>query len=109
LRTLPFDQIKIDRFFVSTLGKSKDSGTIIEAISSLGKGMDLPITAEGIESPEVLDELRKYGSFKGQGYLYGQPEDAKSVRAMLANNNLLPSPVPPMVEEPIDRPRSATA
>lgn len=109
LRTLPFDQIKIDRFFVSTLGKSKDSGTIIEAISSLGKGMDLPITAEGIESPEVLDELRKYGSFKGQGYLYGQPEDAESVRAMLASNNLLPSPVPPMVEEPIDRPRSATA
>ncbi|MGV3511511.1 MAG: putative bifunctional diguanylate cyclase/phosphodiesterase [Novosphingobium sp.] len=109
LRTLPFDQIKIDRFFVSTLGKSKDSGTIIEAISSLGKGMDLPITAEGIESPEVLDELRKYGSFKGQGYLYGQPEDADSVRAMLANNNLLPSAPRPAIEDPVELPRSATA
>ncbi|MBF9152581.1 putative bifunctional diguanylate cyclase/phosphodiesterase [Novosphingobium jiangmenense] len=109
LRTLPFDQIKIDRFFVSTLGKSKDSGTIIEAISSLGKGMDLPITAEGIESPEVLDELGKYGSFKGQGYLYGQPEDAESVRAMLANSNLLPrAPVAPAAE-PVELPRSATA
>lgn len=113
LRTLPFDQIKIDRFFVSTLGKSRDSGTIIEAISSLGKGMDLPITAEGIESPEVLDELRKYGSFKGQGFLYGQPEDAESVRAMLASHNLLPSAQKPDIAadlaDDIELPRSASA
>ena len=109
LRTLPFDRIKIDRFFVSTLGKSKDSGTIIEAISSLGKGMDLPITAEGIESPEVLDELRKYGSFKGQGYLYGQPADADEVRTLLASSNLLPSVVVPSPSEPLELPRAATA
>lgn len=89
LRTLPFDQIKIDRSFVSCLGKTKESATIIEAISSLGRGMDLPITAEGIESAEVLAELRKYGSFKGQGFLYGKPTDATAVRAMLAEGNLL--------------------
>ncbi len=92
LRTLPFDQIKIDRYFVSNLGISKDSATIIEAISSLGKGMGLPITAEGIETPEVLAELRKFGSFKGQGYLYGQPTDAQSVHLMLADQNLLREP-----------------
>jgi EAL domain-containing protein (putative c-di-GMP-specific phosphodiesterase class I) len=89
LRTLPFDQIKIDRHFVSNLDVSKDSATIIEAISSLGKGMGLPITAEGIETPEVLAELRKLGSFKGQGYLYGQPTDAQSVHEMLADQNML--------------------
>jgi diguanylate cyclase (GGDEF)-like protein len=109
LRSLPFDQIKIDRFFVSTLGKSKDSATIIEAISSLGKGMDMPITAEGIESPEVLDELRKYGSFKGQGFLYGQPEDADSVRALLASHNMLPSPPEVVAVEPKGLPRTASA
>lgn len=89
LRTLPFDQIKIDRSFVSCLGKTRESATIIEAISSLGRGMDLPITAEGIESAEVLEELRKFGSFKGQGFLYGKPSDAAAVRAMLAQDNLL--------------------
>ncbi|MEO0031756.1 MAG: hypothetical protein RIS94_1514 [Pseudomonadota bacterium] len=89
LRTLPFDRIKIDRSFVSTLGQNKDSATIIEAISSLGRGMDLPITAEGIESNEVVEALRKYGAFKGQGYLYGQPADAGSVRAELATQGLL--------------------
>lgn len=110
LRTLPFDQIKIDRFFVSTLGKSKDSGTIIEAISSLGKGMDLPITAEGIESPEVLEELRKYGSFKGQGFLYGQPIDATAVRALLSEKKLLKT-LQPDAFHPLGEtlPRAATA
>jgi diguanylate cyclase (GGDEF)-like protein len=89
LRTLPFDRIKIDRSFVSTLGHSKDSATIIEAISSLGRGMDLPITAEGIETTEVLALLRKFGAFKGQGFLYGQPETAQNVRTLLAQHNLL--------------------
>lgn len=112
LRTLPFDRIKIDRFFVSNLGTSKDSAMIIEAISSLGRGMDLPITAEGIESSEVLAELRKFGSFKGQGFLYGQPSDALSVREMLAGQNLLCLPTPPVdPEAPAlpTTPRSASA
>lgn len=89
LRTLPFDRIKIDRSFVSTLGRSKDSSTIVEAISSLGRGMDLPITAEGIESDVVLEELRKYGRFKGQGFLYGEPVCAEDVSAALAAQGLM--------------------
>ena len=89
LRTLPFDRIKIDRSFVSSLGKNSDSATIVGAISSLGKGMNLPITAEGIETADVLEELRKFGQFKGQGYLYGMPSRAEDVRAELAAQNLL--------------------
>ena len=92
LRTLPFDRIKIDRSFVSTLGRNKDSSTIVEAISSLGRGMDLPITAEGIESAVVLEELRKFGNFKGQGYLYGEPVSADEVSASLAAQGLLAEP-----------------
>lgn len=109
LRTLPFDQIKIDRFFVSTLGTNKDSATIIEAISSLGKGLNMPMTAEGIESPEVLDELRKFGSFKGQGFLYGQPVDAQEVRAMLAERALLQGSEDPAADTQAqtDTPRTA--
>jgi diguanylate cyclase (GGDEF)-like protein len=98
LRTLPFDRIKIDRSFVSTLGRSKDSATIIEAISSLGRGMDLPITAEGIENREVLEALRQFGSFKGQGYLYGMPAAAEDVRRELGAKGLLTG-VAPMQDE----------
>ena len=89
LRSLPFDRIKIDRSFVSSINASKDASTIIKSITSLGEGMNLPITAEGIESREVLDELRTIGKFKGQGYLYGRPIDAAAVAVMLSEKGLL--------------------
>jgi len=89
LRTLPFDHIKIDRSFVMSLQESTDSATIIDAITALGKGLGLPITAEGIESEAVLEKLRKYGKLKGQGYLYGRPEPAAATRKRLEGMDLL--------------------
>ena len=97
LRTLPFDRIKIDRNFIAGLGQSADSTAMVEAISAMGRGMDLAITAEGIESVEILDELRKLGAFRGQGYVYGQPLSADDLRTELVELNLLavvPAPVP---------------
>jgi predicted signal transduction protein with EAL and GGDEF domain len=95
LRTLPFDRIKIDRNFIAGLGRSRDSSAVVEAISSLGRGMDLPITAEGIESPEILDELRKLGTFRGQGYIYGRPLSGDDLREELAQDSLLAVSTPP--------------
>jgi EAL domain-containing protein (putative c-di-GMP-specific phosphodiesterase class I) len=89
LRTLPFDRIKIDRSFVMSLLEDKDSVTIIQSIISLGDGLGLPITAEGIESEAVLAELKRFGKFKGQGYLYGFPEPADRTEAELAQLDLL--------------------
>ena len=89
LRSLPFDRIKIDRSFVANLLEDKDSATIVESIISLGSALGLPITAEGIESEEVLNELRRFGKFKGQGYLYGFPMPAESAQAELAQLDLL--------------------
>ena len=101
LRTLPFDRIKIDRSFVSSLARSADSASIVEAISSLGRGMALPITAEGVESAEVLSALRRFGHFKGQGYLYGQPASAEEVKRELAELGLLgPQPEDDSASEP---------
>lgn len=89
LRTLPFDHIKIDRSFVMNMQESSDSATIIDAITALGKGLGLPITAEGIETEAVLEKLRKYGRLKGQGYLYGRPEPAAATRKRLESMDLL--------------------
>lgn len=89
LRSLPFDRIKIDRSFVSTVNESAESATIIQSIISLGKGLGLPITAEGIETEAVLATMRELGKFKGQGFLYGFPEAAKETEAELAQLNLL--------------------
>ncbi len=97
LRTLPFDRIKIDRSFVSGLSESSDSSTIVQAITSLGEGLGLPITAEGIESEDILRHLRKLGTFKGQGYLYGRPESGMQTRVRLAKLGLLMKPAAPAV------------
>jgi diguanylate cyclase (GGDEF)-like protein len=109
LRTLPFDRIKIDRSFVSTLGSNADSSSIVEAISSLGRGMALPITAEGIETPEVLDALRKFGKFKGQGYLYGKPVSGEEVLTELAKQQLLNKQSPADQYRSVDGPETPTA
>ena len=96
LRSLPFDRIKIDRSFVATVLDSPESATIIQSIIALGEGLGLPITAEGIESQEVLDRLRELGDFKGQGFLYGQPEAAAETEAELAQLDLLLEPPKPV-------------
>ena len=84
LRTLPFDRLKIDRSFVGELSDPNGSSKIIDAIVSLGRGLNLPITAEGIEDEDILNTLKTMGKLKGQGYFYGKPENADEVRARLS-------------------------
>lgn len=83
LRNLPFDRIKIDRSFVSELKDPGNSSRLVEAIVSLGRGLDLPLTAEGVEDEAILKALKEMGKLKAQGFYYGQPEDAEGVRARL--------------------------
>ncbi|WP_066555251.1 putative bifunctional diguanylate cyclase/phosphodiesterase [Croceicoccus bisphenolivorans] len=83
LRALPFDRIKIDRQFISRLARSEDTASVVSTIASIGEGMNLPVTAEGIENESLRDSLRRIGTFKGQGYFYGRPETAEQVRARL--------------------------
>ncbi|MEM6907797.1 MAG: EAL domain-containing protein [Pseudomonadota bacterium] len=83
LRTLPFDRLKIDRSFISELREPGANSKVVDAIVSLGRGLDMPITAEGIEDEEILRSLRTMGRLKGQGYLYGKPETAAQVRERL--------------------------
>ncbi len=89
LRKLPFDRIKIDRSFVTAMRDDPDSRTIVETIAALGKGLGLPITAEGVENAELLENLRELGQFKGQGYFYGRPQPADATRILLAERHLL--------------------
>ena len=89
LRNLPFDRIKIDRSFVTSLSENADNAAIVHAIALLGKGLGLPVTVEGVENEAIFDMLRQYGNLKGQGYLYGHPQPASATRERLAGMNLL--------------------
>ncbi|KEO91127.1 diguanylate cyclase [Erythrobacter longus] len=84
LRTLPFDRLKIDRSFVGELSTPSAKSPLVDAIVSLGRGLDLPMTVEGIEDEVILRQLKQMGKLKGQGFLYGRPESAEQVRKRLA-------------------------
>ena len=89
LRALPFDRIKIDRSFVSTMDDNPESAAIVSAIAGLGSSLGVPITAEGIEEADLVPKLRDLGCSKGQGWYYGQPMAVDAVRGLLAERGLL--------------------
>ena len=89
LRALPFDRIKIDRSFVTSINENAESAAIVNAITRLGDSLNLPITAEGIEDAAIEERLRALGCSKGQGWLYGRPLSAANARRHLADKRLL--------------------
>jgi len=91
LRALPFDRIKIDRSFVSTINENSDSAVIVTAITRLAESLGLAVTAEGIEDEVIEARLRAIGTFKGQGYLFGRPAPADEIARMLAPRGLMPA------------------
>ena len=73
LRAFPFDKIKLDRFFLAELAGNVQSTAILRAVLALGKSLSIPILAEGIETAEQLDVLRREGCDEAQGFLIGRP------------------------------------
>src|SRR6187200_212256 len=74
LQSFPFDKIKIDQAFVVNLGHSHQATTIIRAVIALGRGLNLPVVAEGVETDEQLRFLAAEGCSEFQGYLVGRPK-----------------------------------
>ena len=73
LRELPFDRLKIDRSFVNSYRDDPNSRSIVAAIFVLARGLDIGVTAEGIEDLESESILKDLGCDFGQGFLYGRP------------------------------------
>jgi len=85
LRSFPFDKIKIDRSFVKDLAGNREAQAIIRSIVSLGRGLGVTITAEGVETEAELRCLRAEGCPEGQGYLFSRPRpNAEVVRLLQA-------------------------
>ena len=73
LHAFPFDKIKIDRRFVRDIVTDAQSATIVRAVIWLGRGLGLPVLAEGVENQLQLDFLVEEGCHEMQGYLIGRP------------------------------------
>ena len=74
LQSFPFDKIKIDQSFVANLSHSQQAATIIRAVIALGRGLNLPVVAEGVETEEQLRFLANEHCNEIQGYFVGRPK-----------------------------------
>ena len=76
LTTFPFDKIKIDKSFMGSLLARYESSAIISSVVTLARGLDMSVTAEGVETVQQLDGLKTLGVNFAQGYLLGRPVTA---------------------------------
>ena len=81
---LPLDRIKIDKSFITTIVKSEQTAAIVNTIAGLGHNLEVPITAEGVESEQIRNALGAFGCAEAQGWLFGRPISGEAVRNFLA-------------------------
>jgi diguanylate cyclase (GGDEF)-like protein len=75
--------LKIDRSFVSRLGASKQDDAVVAAVVDLAHAHDMVVVAEGVETTEQLDALRRMGCDRAQGYLLGKPMRSAELEDLL--------------------------
>ena len=89
LRAFPFDRIKIDRSFIKSVHSNQQAATIVRAVLGLGKGLGLPVIAEGVETNEELRFLQEESCDEVQGYLLGRrPRSTASGNTPIRTQNL---------------------
>lgn len=73
LRAFPFDKIKIDGSFIKSVDTNEQAATIVRTVLALGRGLNLPVLAEGVETAAEMQFLRDVDCDEIQGYLIGRP------------------------------------
>jgi diguanylate cyclase (GGDEF)-like protein/PAS domain S-box-containing protein len=84
LRRFPVDGLKIDRSFVRGLGEDPQDTAIVEAVIALARALGRSVTAEGVERPVQIEQLRSLGCQTGQGYHFARPLEPAAIDALLA-------------------------
>lgn len=78
LHSFPFDKIKVDKSFVSSIENDGKASLIVKAVIGLGRSLNLPIVAEGVENTAQLELLQQEQCTEIQGYLVGRPLPAEA-------------------------------
>jgi diguanylate cyclase (GGDEF)-like protein/PAS domain S-box-containing protein len=86
LKRFPIDTLKIDRSFVRDLTTDSDDASIVTAVIGMGKNLHMRVVAEGVETREQLEFLRRHGCPQGQGYYFGKPVAAAEFSQLLARD-----------------------
>lgn len=86
LKDLPINHIKIDREFITNLQGNQQNNSIVSAANSIARAFGCSITAEGVESLEVANELVELGCDYLQGYHFSRPLSSEAATEALINN-----------------------
>jgi len=93
LRTLPVDQIKLDRSFAAALGEGAlKQRAVVQSVVTLAKGLSLDLVVEGVETVAERDALIDMGAVKGQGFLYHRPMHWAAARHLLETGGVCAVP-----------------
>jgi diguanylate cyclase (GGDEF)-like protein/PAS domain S-box-containing protein len=85
LTRLPVDVLKVDRLFVSGLGRDQRSNAIVGAVTAMGRAFGLTVVAEGVEEDSHMNALRDLDVDLAQGYFFSKPVPAGHVHGMLSD------------------------
>lgn len=89
LKRMPVDTLKIDRSFIRDIAINIDDAAIVEAICALSKSLRFKVTAEGLESADQLEHLRRAGVNQVQGFLLSKPVPASELEPLLRQKKIL--------------------
>ena len=85
LRAFPFDKIKIDASFIRSVDSNDEAAAIVRAVLGLGRGLGLPVLAEGVETAGELAFLAAEFCHEGQGYFLGRPGPIESYEELVGS------------------------
>ncbi len=83
LQRFRFDQLKIDRSFVATLGEDPATAAIVKSVTSIAEALELVVVAEGVETEAQLEMIAALGCHYAQGFLFARPVPADEAIALL--------------------------
>lgn len=96
LKRFPVDTLKIDRAFITGLGLDAEDTAIVHAVTRLAQTLGLSVTAEGVETADIVAQLRRLGCEYAQGYFWAKPLPSDEVAALLAAGVVM-ADAPPIV------------